>query len=263
MISSIIRNRHLIKVSIEREVVGRYRGSYLGILWSLVIPLFLLAVYTFVFSVAFKMRWGTGLDESRVNFAIVLFAGLIVHSTFSEAIVRAPSTIVGNVNLVKKVVFPLEILPLVTLGAALFHLAVSVMVLLLGVLVAGDGLSWTALLLPVVLLPFVVLTAGFSWMLASLGVYLRDVGQFVNLITSVLLFMTPVFYPLSSIPEKYQGWMMLNPLTFIIEETRAVVVWGALPDWGGLALYSCISIAVAWLGFYWFQKTRKGFADVL
>ena len=261
-VRSLWTNRQLIARMGQREIIGRYKGSAMGLAWSFITPLFMLAIYTFVFSVVFQARWGTS-EESKTQFAVVLFAGLIVHTLFSDVINRAPQLVLGNVNYVKKVVFPLEILPVVQLLSATFHALVSVVVLIAAQLVFQGSLPITALLLPVVLLPFLLLTLGLAWWLASLGVFVRDVGQTISLITSVMLFMSPVFFPVQSLPPALQPWMHLNPLTFVIEQVREVVVWGRLPDWQGLAVYSLASIATAWLGFAWFQKTRKGFADVL
>ena len=261
-VRSLWTNRQLIARMGQREIIGRYKGSAMGLAWSFITPLFMLAIYTFVFSVVFQARWGTS-EESKTQFAVVLFAGLIVHTLFSDVINRAPQLVLGNVNYVKKVVFPLEILPVVQLLSATFHALVSVVVLIAAQLVFQGSLPITALLLPVVLLPFLLLTLGLAWWLASLGVFVRDVGQTISLVTSVMLFMSPVFFPVQSLPPALQPWMHLNPLTFVIEQVREVVVWGRLPDWQGLAVYSLASIATAWLGFAWFQKTRKGFADVL
>jgi lipopolysaccharide transport system permease protein len=188
---------------------------------------------------------------------------MIVHGLFAECVNRAPSLLLSNVNYVKKVVFPLEILPWTILVSALFHTAISVFVLLVAELLLMHSLPWTVILLPLVWLPFVVAIMGVSWFLASLGVYLRDVAQITGLITTVLLFMSPVFYPLSKLPEKFQTLLLLNPLTFMIEQTRQVLVWGNAPSWGGLFIYSICAGLIAWFGFVWFQKTRGGFADVL
>jgi lipopolysaccharide transport system permease protein len=247
----------------RREVIGRYKGSALGLAWSFINPIFMLAVYTFVFSVVFKSRWGTGGDGNKTQFAIVLFMGMIVHGLMAEVLNRAPSLIVSNVNYVKKVVFPVETLPVVAMGAALFHALVSLCVLLTTFLVFNGYLHWTAVLAPIVLLPLVILTLGLAWMLASLGVFLRDVGQTISIITTVLLFLSPVFYPMSALPESFRPWMMSNPLTFIIEQAREVVVWGHLPEFWGLLVYTTCASIVAWLGYAWFQATRRGFADVL
>jgi lipopolysaccharide transport system permease protein len=253
----------LIRQLAAREVAGRYRGSLLGLFWSFVNPLLMLAVYTVVFGIVFQVRWGTRVEEGPIGFAIVLFAGLIVHGLFAECIMRAPGLIVGNPSYVKRVVFPLEILPYVSLAAALFHAAISVLVLLAFYIATAGVPPLTVLLLPVVLAPFALLTLGLTWMLAALGVYLRDIGQITQPLVTVLLFLSPVFFPLSALPPALQPWLALNPLTFIIEEARAVLLWGRLPDWPGLALYALVALAIAWLGYYGFERTRRGFADVL
>lgn len=260
---SLCRNRQLIVQMTKREVAGRYKGSVLGLTWSFFNPVFMLTVYTFVFSVVFKARWGVGGEESKTQFAVVLFVGMIVHGLFAEVLNRAPSLILYNVNYVKKVVFPLETLPVIALGAALFHTFISLTVLLIAFVVFNGYLHWTAIFTPLVFLPLVILTLGIAWMLASLGVFLRDVGQTIVIITTVMMFLAPVFYPITSIPEKFRFWIMANPLTFIIEQMREVLIWGHLPDWAGLGIYTLLAIAVAWAGYAWFQKTRKGFADVL
>ena len=170
---NIWRSRDLIWQMTKREVIGRYRGSVLGLFWSFFNPVLMLIIYTFVFSVVFKARWGTG-GESRFEFALILFAGLIVYNLFAECLTRAPALIVGNVNYVKKVVFPLEILPLVVMVAALFHSIVSLSVLLIFFVLASASLHWTIVFAPLVILPLLLTTIGLSWILASLGVFLRD-----------------------------------------------------------------------------------------
>lgn len=262
MFSSLWRNRELIKAFARREVLGRYRGSILGILWSFFNPLFMLAVYTFVFSVVFKARWNTGSD-AKTEFALVLFAGLIVFNLFAECINRAPGLILSNVNYVKKVVFPLEILPFVALVSALFHGLISLGVWLLAYAVFFGVPHATVLYLPLVILPFFLFIMGLSWALASLGVFLRDVSQFIGVITTVLLFLSPIFYPATALPEDYRQLLYLNPLTPVIEQTRDVLFWGKSPDFLMLGIYWVATAIIAWLGFAWFQKTRKGFADVL
>ncbi|MBG6290912.1 ABC transporter permease [Pseudomonas nitroreducens] len=263
LLKSVWNNWQLIIQMTQREVIGRYRGSVMGLLWSLLNPLFMLAVYTFVFSVVFKARWGGSQDESRTQFAVILFAGIIVHSLFAEVLNRAPGLILGNANYVKKVLFPLETLPVISLGAALFHCLVSVLVLISAQLLFSHEVVWTAIVLPIVLLPLAILSLGLSWFLASLGVYLRDVGQTIGIITTVMLFLSPVFFPVTSIPEHLRPMIMLNPLTFIIEQSREVLIWGHLPNWHGLALYTLAALVTAWIGYAWFQMTRRGFADVL
>jgi len=262
MVASLWRNRSLIKALAQREVVGRYRGSVLGILWSFFNPVFMLLVYTFVFSVIFKSRWSGGSD-SKTEFALVLFAGLIVFNLFAECFNRAPGLILANVNYVKKVVFPLEILPIVAVGSALFHAVISLGVWLIAYLILFGVPHITVLLLPLVVLPLLLLIMGVSWMLASLGVYLRDVSQFIGILTTALMFLSPIFYPASALPEEYRHLLLLNPLTPAIEQARDVLFWGKVPDMTILSIYLVGATLVAWLGFVWFQKTRKGFADVL
>jgi len=263
LVLSLWRNRQLIAQMTRREVAGRYKGSALGLAWSFFNPVFMLVVYTFVFSVVFKARWGVGVEETKTQFAVVLFVGLIVHGLFAEVLNRAPGLILGNVNYVKKVVFPLEILPAVSMGAALFHSLVSLLVLFIAFVIFNGYLHWTAIFTPLVLLPLVIFTLGLAWILASLGVFIRDVGQTIGMLTTVVLFVSPVFFPVTALPERFRPWMMANPLTFIIEQAREVLIWGHLPNWAGLGLYTLVATAVAWAGYAWFQKTRKGFADVL
>jgi len=262
MAASLLHNRRLIRVLIVRDVAGRYRGSIFGILWSFFNPVLMLAVYTFVFSVIFKARWG-GSGESKAEFAIVLFAGLLVFNLFSECISRAPSLILSNANYVKKVVFPLEILPWVAFGTALFHALINLAVWLMFSLIILGLPPATFLLFPLEMVPLALLIMGFSWFLASLGVFVRDVGQMIGVLVTILMFLTPVFYPLSAIPEVYRIFLYFNPLTFIVEQTRGLLIFGQAPAWGRLGLLTSLSAVVAWLGFAWFQKTRKGFADVL
>ncbi len=261
---SLWRNRQLILQMIKREVVGRYKGSAMGLTWSFFNPVFMLIVYTFVFSEIFKSRWGgVGGDDSKTQFAVVLFVGMIVLSLFSEVLNRAPSLILSNVNYVKKVIFPLEILPIIAMGAALFHGLISLCVLISAFALFNGYVQWTVIFTPLVLLPLVIVTTGLAWMLAAIGVFLRDVGQTIGLITTVLMFLSPVFYPVTAVPERFRPFIMANPLTFIIEQARDVLIWGNTPNWIGLGIYTLVASLVAWAGFALFQKTRKGFADVL
>jgi lipopolysaccharide transport system permease protein len=258
------RNRHLIVQMTKREVIVRYQGSAFGLAWSFLNPLFMLVIYTFVFSEIFKSRWdGVGGNDSKTQFAVVLFVGMIVLSLFSEVLNRAPGLILSNVNFVKKVVFPIEILPVIAMGAALFHTLISLGVLLLTFAIFNGYLHWTAIFIPLVLLPLVILTIGLAWILASLGVFVRDVGQTIGILTTVLMFLSPVFYPVTAVPERFRPFILANPLTFIIEQARDVLIWGLMPDWMGLSIYTLAAVFIAWVGYAWFQKTRKGFADVL
>jgi lipopolysaccharide transport system permease protein len=261
--ASLWRNRALVFALARRDVTGRYRGSMMGLAWSFFNPVFMLVIYTAVFSIIFKARWGLGGEETKADFAIILFVGLIVHGLFAECVNRAPNLIIENANYVKKVIFPLEILPWVTLGSALFHAAASVVVLLLAQLFLRHTLPWTALLFPVVLVPLLVGTVGLAWFLAALGVYLRDIGQTTVMFTTVMMFVSPVFYPVSSLPASMRDFMVLNPLAYIIEEGRNTLIFGRTPDPVQWLLSLALAALVAALGFAWFQKARRGFADVI
>lgn len=260
--STLWRNRELIGALTKREVIGRYKGSFLGLMWSLFNPLFMLLVYSFMFSVVFKSRWPGG-SESKAEFSLILFSGLMVFNIFSEAVNRSPSLILANTNYVKRVVFPLEILPVVTLGAVVFHFLISFLAWL-GFYILFIGYPpMTALLLPIVILPFCLFVLGITWILAAIGVYLRDVSQVIGIITTALMFLTPIFYPASSLPPEYRLLITLNPLTPAIEIVRNILIWGKTPDIQLAITSSLVALLVAWAGFVWFQKTRKGFADVL
>jgi lipopolysaccharide transport system permease protein len=263
MIASSWRNRSLIAALVKREVVGRYRGSVMGIAWSFFTPLLMLVIYTFVFSIVFQARWGLDSNESKTDFALILFVGLIVHGLFAECINRAPLLIITNVNYVKKVIFPLEILSLVAFGSALFHTVISLVVMLLAQLILNQHMPLTVVYFPIVLLPLVFATLGFAWFLAALGVYVRDIGQITGIFTTVLLFISAVFFPISKLPPQYQGWLKLNPLVFIIEQSRKTLIFGQPPDLEQCGFMLVVGTLIAWFGFAWFQKTRKGFADVL
>lgn len=253
----------LVKQFIKRDIEARYKGSYLGILWSFVTPILMLTIYTFVFSVVFQARWGTGEETSKVEFALLLFSGLIVFNLFSEVISKSPFLITSNSNYVKKVVFPLEILPIVALGSALFHTCISLIILIAGVYFFLGQLYWTILLFPIILMPMLLVTIGLSWFLASLGVYIRDIGQIVGVMIPALMFLSPIFYPISSIPEELQFLYYFNPISYVVEDTRRVLIWGQLPHWDWFGYGMIIGLIVFILGYVWFNKTRKGFADVI
>lgn len=255
-------NRNLIRQMSKRAIAGRYRGSIIGLAWALLYPILMLCVYTFVFSVIFGARW-PNLGQSKFEFAMVLFAGMIVHALFAECLVSSPGLVVGNTQYVKKVVFPLEILPWVTICNALFQALMSTIVLVVFFMCVHLRINWTVIFAPLVVLPLVVFTAGVSWYLAAVGVFIRDVGQIAGILATVLLFMSPIFYPVEALPEMLRPYIYCNPLTFIIEQFREIVIWGKPPNWIGLIAYMCIGTTFAWTGLLWFQRTRKLFADVL
>lgn len=259
----IYQHRYLLKTMIWREINGRYRSSLLGVLWSFITPLLMLAIYTFVFTVVFQARWNIEAEHGQATFALVLFVGLIIHGLIAEVLGRSPGLMYEHGNYVKRVVFPLQVLPLVPCCSALFHFFISVGVLLLVILLLGHPLHATLLWLPIVIAPLVPMLAGLAWLLSALGVYVRDIGHISGLLVTVLLFVSPIFFPADALGETFQRLMYLNPLTVIIEQARAVLLWGQTPDALALIGYSVASCSVAWLGYTVFQKARGGFADVL
>ncbi|WP_313298969.1 ABC transporter permease [Diaphorobacter sp.] len=262
LVRSLFAHRALIRGLIKREVIGRYRGSFMGLLWSFFTPILMLGVYTLVFSVVFKARWDGGVG-SKTEFAMILFAGLMAFNLFSEGLNKGPTLILGNANYVKKVLFPLEILPVVVLGSAFFHFLISFAAWLIFYFVFFGIPHATLFQLPLVLIPLMLLSLGLSWFLASLGVFLRDIGQIIGVLTMVLMYVSPIFYPVAALPPQYQKFMALNPLTFSIEQVRNSMFFGKPLEWMPWLLQLGLGLLVAWLGYAWFQKTRKGFADVV
>lgn len=263
-ISKIInRNKLLIVALAKRDILSKYRGSMMGIFWSLVNPILMLVVYTFVFSVVFKAKWGQGTGSSQTEFALTLFAGLMIYSLFSEVVGRSPSLIVANVNYVKKVVFPIEILSVVALLSSLFNFFISFCVWFVFLWVFYATPSWELILLPVIIFPLCLMMLGISWFLAALGVYLRDISQVVSVLLMILMYLSPIFYPVEVLPENFQAVMYASPLTFVIEQCRTIMMWGGDVDWLGFVVYTAISAIVYMLGAIWFDFTRKGFADVV
>jgi len=256
-----LRQRTLIWQFARRDVLARYRGSLLGIGWSLLTPLLMLAVYTFVFREIFKARWMNAGGD--FEFALQLYAGLIVFNLFAEVLSQAPRLITDQPNLVKKVVFPLEILPWVAILVSLFHFAINLAVLLAAAAVFHGGLSLTVLALPVVLIPLLPLLLGLAWFLAALGVFVRDVSQVMSMVVGLLMFLSPVFYPTSALPPQWQPWLKANPLTPAIEQMRRVVLDGLWPDWEQCLIFAVVGCLVCWAGARWFAAARQGFADVL
>lgn len=257
------RQRQLIRQLTWREVTGRYRSSALGIGWSFATPLIQLALYTFVFGVVLQTRWPGAGSARLTDFGLMLFAGITAFSLFSECVTRAPTLIASSPNYVKKVVFPLEVLPVGVLGSALFHAGVSIAILLVARMFVTTTPVWTAMFVPVVLLPLVCLALGLSWFLASLGVFLRDIGHAVALATQVLMFLTPIFYPPAIFPARLRVLIDLNPLASVVENMRRVAIQGQLPDWTGWIYSAVLGLIVLCLGYAWFAKSKRAFADVI
>ena len=248
---------------LRRDFAERYRGSFLGATWSLLLPLLSLLVFTFFFGVIFKMRWTGWGNGSLSDLALILFVGMALYNFLAECLGRAPSLILAHQNYVKNVIFPLEMLPAVMVTSALLTLGVTLSVILLLQLTMGTGLTWTVLLLPVMVLPLILFVLGLSWFLSSLGVFIRDIQQLTVPLVQLMMFMSPVFYPVSALPESVRPWLLFNPLALVIEQTRGIVLFGHSPAWIPYLLCLGASSLVALLGAYWFARTRKGFADVL
>lgn len=258
------RHRDLIRQFTTREVLGRYRGSYLGLLWSVITPLVMLAVYTFVFAVVFAARWSApGASAGTGDYALTIFCGLLVFGLFAECVTRAPELVRNHPNYVKKVVFPLEVLPVAVLGSACVHAAIGLVILLAAELVTGRGIAPAVLWFPLVALPLACLALGLSWFLASLGVFVRDVGYAVAIATQVLFFLTPIFYPASAVPGRFRIVIALNPLAAIVESSRRVLLWGQPPLWSSLAAALGAGFLVLAGGYLFFMRSRRAFADVI
>lgn len=252
----------LIAELAKRDVQGRYRGASFGLLWSLISPFLMLMVYTFAFGSVMKGRWPE-LEADRSSFAIILFAGLIVHGFFAECFTRSVALVSSNPNFVKRVIFPLEILPWPMVLSALFHVAMNLAVFLVLRLVMDGNFSWTVVFFPVVILPLVVLMLGVSWFMAAAGVYFRDLNQVTGVISMAMLFLSSAMMPVESVPETYRWVFQLNPLSFIIDQARDVLLWGRFPDWVALGGYLLFSLVIFYIGYAWFTLTRRGFADVI
>jgi len=259
----ISNNKTLIFQMTKREILSRYKGSMLGLGWSLFTPLMMLIIYTFVFSVVFKAKWGVDTDQSKTAFSVILFAGMIVFNVFSECFNRSTTLITSNSNYVNKIVFPLSILPWTILGSAIFHALVSLSILITAAFFLLEELHLTMFLLPVVWLPLFVGLVGLMLLLSSIGVYFRDLSQVTGVLTTVLMFTSPLFFPLSALPERLQPILMLNPLAYFIEVTRDVIIWGKLPELIPLIIAYLLSFILLKIGYNCFDKLKKGFADVI
>lgn len=258
----LVRHRRLIFQLTKRDVLSRYRGSILGPIWMLLSPFLMLLVYTFVFSVVFQARWDIDLD-SRSSFALMLFTGLIVYWFFADCLNRAPKLMFENVAYVRRMVFPVETLPWVALLSSLTQVVVNTAILLASswALIGTPPLS--VLLLPLLLLPLGLLTLGLCWILASLGVFFRDLREVVPVLTMIAMFLSPIFYPISALPVSLRSLMNYNPLAWTIGHFRGAVFTGDVPGWTLYAAAVLTGWLLAWLGLLWFHRTRQGFADVI
>jgi lipopolysaccharide transport system permease protein len=260
--ASLAEHRFVVAQLSRRAILGRYRGTMLGLLWSLFTPLLLLAVYTFVFGTVLQIRW---VDQGGGNleFAAILFSGMLIHGILAECLTQASTLIVSNPQYVKKVVFPLEALPWVTVTSAFFQGLVSACVLVAYLLFVNGTVPWTIIFLPLPLFSLGLVCLGITWLVAASAVFLKDIAQVAGILSTILFFMAPILYPKTALPEQFQIFLYLNPITFVIEQFRDLALWGRLPNWAGLGIYTAVALAFAWGSLAWFQKTRRGFADVL
>ena len=255
------RRAELIFSFAKRELLGRYKGSALGIAWAVLTPVVMIAIFTFIFAGIFGARFGA--DHSPWDYALYLFCGLLPWSMFQESVQQSASTIVVNSNLVKRVVFPLEALPAAQVFAAVANQLFATIALLIATIIIRQRFELTALWLPVLLIPQLLLALGAAWLIASLGVFLRDIAQGITLLLMAWMYLTPIIYPESIVPERFRALIGFNPFTALVRNYRLIFLEGAGPDWRGLAYFAAVAVVVFIFGYWWFARTRKSFADVV
>ena len=264
LFATLRQHAFLVSQLTRREVTGRYRGSYLGIVWSFINPLLLLCIYTVVFHYIFNARPVDHPEEGWADFAIMLFSALVVFNVFAECLGRAPTLIQLNANYVTKVVFPLELLPLTTILGSLVHLCIGFLALLLTTLVTRGGHLHAAVVLwPLLLLPTTLWALGITWIVSALGAFLRDLNEVMVAFTQVLMYSSAVFYPLSRVPPPLRAVLRFNPLVYLCEQSRNLVAWGEGMDWLGYATVTLSGFAVAFVGYKLFVNVKPAFADVV
>lgn len=261
MLTLLWRYRDLIVQMIQREIQNKYRGSFAGILWLVLTPLCMLTLYSIVFGIFMNIQF-PGITN-RLMYSLVIYIGLIILNFFSECIVRSSIILQSNPSFVKKIVFPVEIYPWVIIGAASFHLLINVGILLIFCILIMGKIQVTLAFLPFLFIPLILITLGFSWFLCSIGAYIKDTAHILPFMIQIIMYLSPVFYSIQTVPHLFQTILLCNPLTFLIEQARGLVIFGSAPNWEGLALHCCVSFMVAWLGYIWFQNTKEGFAEVL
>lgn len=262
LITSMVKNRFIIWQMTKRNVIGKYKGSFLGVVWSFLNPLILLFIYTFAFSVVFKAKWGLE-EEGHLDFALILFASLTIFNLFGDTLRDSPNLVLNYPNYVKKIIFPLEILPIVNLCTSLIQAGINLIIFIFFFLMTNFYLPLTIFLIPFIIFPLILIALGVSFFLASFGVYFRDIGYFMGHVITIFLFTSPVFYSMERIPKSIQKFTYINPIAIILENARSVMIFGKYPNWSELIFYSILGFVLLISGFWWFQKTRVGFSDVL
>lgn len=256
--------RQLILTLGLREVTQRFRSSSLGLLWTVIQPLAVVTIFYFVFSVVFQNRWGAA-DESKGDFIIALFSGFLVYNLFFDTVSRAPMMVVGNINYVKKLVFPIHLIPfIISIGSLVSFFCTFVILVLMYMLIHQGAPHFAVVTVFLSVLPVYLLSIGVSWMVASASVFYRDINHAVPLVLQALVFVSPVLYPMSRVPDGLvRQLMQMNPLAMPIEQARAAIMYGVIPDWMGILQSLAVSMLVCVVGIIFFQRLRPGFADVL
>lgn len=263
LIANHVKYKDLLTQLVQRDIASKFKGTAFGVFWSVATPLIMLLVYTYVFSTIFQARWGATQLAEKSAFAIMLFIGLTTHNLFAESVSRSCEAIRSNTNYVKRVIFPLELLPTSIVASTLVQYLINIALIIAAVVITTGRIPYHSVFLPIVAAPLILFTWSISYLTAALGVFIRDLSQSLSLFLTVLLFLSPVFYPADAIPEKFRVWLHLNPLTFIIEQTRAILYWNTPVNWVGLGIYYAVALTMLWLTYAFFQKSRRGFADVL
>jgi lipopolysaccharide transport system permease protein len=255
------RRFDLIVSLTKHELAARYRGSVLGIVWAVLTPIVMIAIFTIIFAGIFKARFGA--SSSQWDYALYLFCGLLPWNAFQESLQLSSSTIVAHSNLVKRVVFPLETLPVSLSLAAVANQMFGTVALVIAAIIFRGQMHATLVFLPLLVIPQLIATFGAAWLLASLGVFVRDIVQGITLLLMAWMYLTPIIYPETLVPPRYIGIINLNPFTPLVRNYRRIILEGSLPDWQGLAYFSVFAIASFLFGYWWFARTRKNFADVI
>lgn len=259
--AQLFQYRELIKQFTRREILGRYKGSALGIFWSFLNPLFMLAIYTIVFGFIFQARYGQTASETKIDYALALFCSLNIFHFFSEVVSRAPTLLVDHPNFITKVVFPLEIFGVASIGSAIVHLMISMTPLLIGLLIVQGQIHLAALYVLPWLIPLTLFSLGITWALSSAGIFLRDINALISPFVLVLLYVSAVFYPISKVPENFRWLFLLNPIAQIIDQSRKAMVWGMSFDFQLWCILLLVSLIVFHGGYAFFIRARRFFAD--
>lgn len=266
-INSMRKNRELMVQLVKRNLSSKYKGTTLGMVWNFLQPMILLLVYTYAFGMLFHSQWidtsAGNLADKKFSYAVVVFCGMTVYNIFSDVVAMSPNLFVSNPNYIKKIIFPLEILPIAQVITSIISNLIWFTILFVGAVLFSGSLSWTMLLLPMILLPYVLMLTGIAFVLASLGVFFRDLAQVCMLITQIMYLMTPIFYSAEMVPEELDFVLVINPLAWFVSETRKIFIFKQLPDFGGIAIWLAIAVLIFYLGFCCLKKTERGFADVL